>query len=72
MTRVRCRSVTIMAGVFLIVLSLLPKAAYLVASIPPAVLAARPSPCSAWWRRPESRSCRKPTSPTVATSCWWR
>ena len=38
MTGVRCRSVTIMAGVFLITLSLLPKAAYLVASIPPAVL----------------------------------
>jgi len=38
MTGVRCRSVTIMAGAFLIVLSLLPKAAYLVASIPPAVL----------------------------------
>lgn len=38
MTGVRCRSVTIMAGIFLITLSLLPKAAYLVASIPPAVL----------------------------------
>ncbi len=38
MTGVRCRSVTIMAGAFLIVLSLLPKAAFLVASIPPAVL----------------------------------
>ncbi|WP_339494901.1 nucleobase:cation symporter-2 family protein [Pseudomonas sp. EA_35y_Pfl1_P108] len=38
MTGVRCRSVTIMAGAFLIVLSLLPKAAYLVASIPAAVL----------------------------------
>jgi len=35
---VRCRSVTIVAGAFLIVLSLLPKAAFLVASIPPAVL----------------------------------
>ncbi len=38
MTGVRCRSVTIVAGGFLILLSLLPKAAYLVASIPPAVL----------------------------------
>ena len=38
MTGVRCRSVTIVAGGSLIVLSLLPKAAYLVASIPPAVL----------------------------------
>lgn len=38
MTGVRCRSVTIMAGIFLITLSLLPKAAYMVASIPPAVL----------------------------------
>jgi NCS2 family nucleobase:cation symporter-2 len=38
MTGVRCRSVTAVAGAFLIVLSLLPKAAYLVASIPPAVL----------------------------------
>jgi xanthine permease len=38
MTGVRCRSVTIMAGIFLITLSLLPKAAFLVASIPPAVL----------------------------------
>ena len=38
MTGVRCRSVTIMAGIFLITLSLLPKAADLVASIPPAVL----------------------------------
>jgi len=35
---VRCRSVTIVAGGFLIILSLLPKAAFLVASIPPAVL----------------------------------
>jgi NCS2 family nucleobase:cation symporter-2 len=38
MTGVRCRSVTIVAGGLLIVLSLLPKAAFLVASIPPAVL----------------------------------
>ncbi|KQB52070.1 purine permease [Pseudomonas endophytica] len=38
MTGVRCRSVTIVAGIFLIALSLLPKAAFLVASIPPAVL----------------------------------
>lgn len=38
MTGVRCRSVTIVAGGLLIILSLLPKAAFLVASIPPAVL----------------------------------
>lgn len=38
MTGVRCRSVTIVAGGLLIVLSLLPKAAFLVASIPAAVL----------------------------------
>ncbi|WP_213877594.1 nucleobase:cation symporter-2 family protein [Pseudomonas sp. dw_358] len=38
MTGVRCRSVTAVAGVLLISLSLLPKAAFLVASIPPAVL----------------------------------
>ncbi|MDE1164033.1 MAG: nucleobase:cation symporter-2 family protein [Pseudomonas sp.] len=38
MTGVRCRSVTMVAGAFLIALSLLPKAAFLVASIPPAVL----------------------------------
>ncbi|EPJ79283.1 xanthine/uracil permease family protein [Pseudomonas sp. CFII64] len=38
MTGVRCRSVTVVAGAFLITLSLLPKAAFLVASIPPAVL----------------------------------
>ncbi|MCU7650172.1 nucleobase:cation symporter-2 family protein [Pseudomonas piscis] len=38
MTGVRCRSVTMVAGGLLIVLSLLPKAAFLVASIPPAVL----------------------------------
>lgn len=38
MTGVRSRYVTAVAGVFLISLSLLPKAAYLVASIPPAVL----------------------------------
>ena len=38
MTGVRCRSVTIVAGGLLILLSLLPKAAFLVASIPPAVL----------------------------------
>lgn len=38
MTGVRSRYVTVAAGAFLIVLSLLPKAAFLVASIPPAVL----------------------------------
>ncbi|MEB0078758.1 nucleobase:cation symporter-2 family protein [Pseudomonas sp. CCI3.2] len=38
MTGVRCRYVTVVAGGFLISLSLLPKAAFLVASIPPAVL----------------------------------
>ncbi|MCY1433544.1 Uric acid transporter UacT [compost metagenome] len=38
MTGVRCRYVTVVAGALLIGLSLLPKAAYLVASIPPAVL----------------------------------
>ncbi|WP_044874885.1 nucleobase:cation symporter-2 family protein [Pseudomonas sp. LFM046] len=38
MTGVRSRYVTVAAGSFLIVLSLLPKAAFLVASIPPAVL----------------------------------
>ena len=38
MTGVRCRYVTVVAGAFLIALSLVPKAAYLVASIPPAVL----------------------------------
>lgn len=38
MTGVRSRFVTVAAGGFLIVLSLLPKAAYVVASIPPAVL----------------------------------
>ncbi|WPP01375.1 nucleobase:cation symporter-2 family protein [Pseudomonas sp. HR96] len=38
MTGVRCRSVTAVAGLLLIALSLLPKAALLVASIPPAVL----------------------------------
>lgn len=38
MTGVRCRYVTIVAGAFLIMLSLLPKAAFLIASIPPAVL----------------------------------
>ncbi|MFS0826557.1 nucleobase:cation symporter-2 family protein [Pseudomonas phoenicis] len=38
MTGVRCRYVTVMAGALLIGLSLLPKAAYLIASIPPAVL----------------------------------
>ena len=36
--RVRCRYVTIVAGALLILLSLLPKAAFLIASIPPAVL----------------------------------
>ncbi|HKS14046.1 MAG TPA: nucleobase:cation symporter-2 family protein [Pseudomonas sp.] len=38
MTGVRCRYVTVVAGGLLIVLSLLPKAAFLIASIPPAVL----------------------------------
>ncbi len=38
MTGVRCRSVTAVAGVLLMLLSLLPKAAFLIASIPPAVL----------------------------------
>ncbi|MCY1283382.1 Uric acid transporter UacT [compost metagenome] len=38
MTGVRSRYVTVAAGAFLIGLSLLPKAAFLVASIPPAVL----------------------------------
>jgi len=38
MTGVRCRSVTVVAGGLLIGLSLLPKAAFLVASIPPTVL----------------------------------
>ncbi|MGH8485619.1 MAG: nucleobase:cation symporter-2 family protein, partial [Pseudomonas sp.] len=38
MTGVRCRYVTVVAGGFLILLSLLPKAAFLIASIPPAVL----------------------------------
>jgi len=38
MTGVRCRFVTVVAGGLLVVLSLLPKAAYLIASIPPAVL----------------------------------
>lgn len=38
MTGVRCRYVTIVAGALLILLSLLPKAAFLIASIPPAVL----------------------------------
>ena len=38
MTGVRSRYVTVAAGSFLIVLSLLPKAAFMVASIPPAVL----------------------------------
>ena len=38
MTGVRCRFVTIVAGALLILLSLLPKAAFLIASIPPAVL----------------------------------
>ncbi|SEI23831.1 nucleobase:cation symporter-2 family protein [Pseudomonas asplenii] len=38
MTGVRCRSVTLVAGGLLIGLSLLPKAAFLVASIPPTVL----------------------------------
>ncbi|MBJ9977770.1 purine permease [Pseudomonas sp. S75] len=38
MTGVRCRSVTAVAGALLIGLSLLPKAAFLIASIPPAVL----------------------------------
>lgn len=38
MTGVRSRYVTAVAGLFLITLSLLPKAAFLVASIPPAVL----------------------------------
>jgi NCS2 family nucleobase:cation symporter-2 len=38
MTGVRCRYVTIVAGGLLILLSLLPKAAFLIASIPPAVL----------------------------------
>lgn len=38
MTGVRSRYVTVAAGVILILLSLLPKAAWLVASIPPAVL----------------------------------
>ncbi|MCY1366762.1 Uric acid transporter UacT [compost metagenome] len=38
MTGVRSRYVTVAAGVFLILLSLLPKAAFLIASIPPAVL----------------------------------
>ncbi|WP_296253082.1 nucleobase:cation symporter-2 family protein [Pseudomonas sp. UBA4194] len=38
MTGVRCRYVTVVAGGFLIALSLVPKAAFLVASIPPAVL----------------------------------
>jgi NCS2 family nucleobase:cation symporter-2 len=60
------------AGGLLIVLSLLPKAAFLVASIPPAVLGGAPLRCSAWSPPPGSRSSRKPTSPTVATSCWWR
>ncbi|TRX73307.1 nucleobase:cation symporter-2 family protein [Pseudomonas mangiferae] len=38
MTGVRSRFVTVVAGLLLVALSLLPKAAYLVASIPPAVL----------------------------------
>jgi NCS2 family nucleobase:cation symporter-2 len=38
MTGVRCRFVTVVAGALLITLSLLPKAAFLVASIPSAVL----------------------------------
>ncbi|KAF1052505.1 MAG: Uric acid transporter UacT [Stenotrophomonas maltophilia] len=38
MTGVRSRYVTAVAGLFLIALSLLPKAAFLIASIPPAVL----------------------------------
>ena len=38
MTGVRSRFVTVAAGGFLILLSLMPKAAYVVASIPPAVL----------------------------------
>lgn len=38
MTGVRCRYVTVVAGALLILLSLLPKAAFLIASIPPAVL----------------------------------
>ena len=57
-TGVYSRWVCVAGGVIMLVLGLIPKLAFIVASVPQCVLGgAAASSCSAWWRRPASRSC---------------
>ena len=70
-TGVRSRFVCVTGGVVMLLLGLLPKVAFVVASVPQCVLAARAWSCSAWWRRPASASWRPWITRWPGTTCSW-
>ena len=70
-TGVRSRFVCVAGGIIMLLLGLLPKMAYVVASMPQCVLGggARASSCSAWRRRRASASSPRWTTRLPGTTC---
>ena len=70
-TGVYSRWVCVTGGVIMLVLGLIRSSLSSSPRCRNACSAAPASSCSAWWRRPASRSWRQSITPSSATACWW-